>query len=53
MDDRNATKTAFGRMNFSNNDDGTVTYTGQFDYKDAKEGGFSAFKDHFDARSRS
>jgi hypothetical protein len=48
MDDRYATKTTFGRMNFSNNDDGTVTYTDQFDYNDAKEGGFSAFKEDLD-----
>ena len=45
MDPRYATKTTFGRMSFKENPDGTYTYNDQFDYNDAKEGGFSAFKE--------
>ena len=43
MDPRYATKTTFGRMSIKENPDGTYTYNYQFDYNDAKEGGFGAF----------
>jgi len=45
QDPRYAAKTTFGRMGFKENPDGTYTYNDQFDYNDAKEGGFSAFKE--------
>ena len=45
MDPRFAAKTTFGRMSFKENPDGTYTYNDQFDYNDAKEGGFEAFKE--------
>lgn len=37
-------KTALGAANFKQNDDGTYTYTDQYDFNDAKEGGIEAYK---------
>jgi hypothetical protein len=38
-------KTTLGGVHFKKNEDGTYTYTDQYDFNDAKEGGMQGFRD--------
>ena len=38
-------KTTLGAVRFKKNEDGTYTYTDQYDFNDAKEGGMQGFRD--------
>lgn len=42
-------KTTFGQMKFKKNDDGTYTYTDQYNFNNAKPGGLEAFQADLDA----
>ena len=45
-------KTTLGSVGFKKNEDGTYTYTDQYDFNDAKEGGMQGFRDEVAKREK-
>ena len=45
-------KTTLGAVRFKKNEDGTYTYTDQYDFNDAKEGGMQGFRDEVARREK-